>query len=162
MQFDITWTITAIIAVSSFISPIAVALINNHHHAKMRKIELDHDEKLRRLDLQQQATIRQSDIYYMDKKQAFSDFINAASEFSIYKRTRDTYKELENALNRALLFCNVETRQLLLDFLSHVDSTLFSDDLSLQVRQEYNKLLTELSIRLNQELESTKPVIECK
>ncbi len=44
MNVNITWTITAIIAVSSFLSPIAVAIINNLHHAKMRKLELEHDE----------------------------------------------------------------------------------------------------------------------
>ena len=33
MTFDVTWTITAIIAVSSFLSPIAVAIINNMHNS---------------------------------------------------------------------------------------------------------------------------------
>ena len=47
MTFNITWTITAIIAVSSFLSPIAVAIINNHHHVRIRKMELEHDEYMR-------------------------------------------------------------------------------------------------------------------
>lgn len=47
LKFDITWTITAIIAVSSFLSPIAVAVINNLHHAKMRRMELDYDRHIK-------------------------------------------------------------------------------------------------------------------
>lgn len=34
MDFQITWTITAIIAVSSFLSPVVVAVINNRHHSQ--------------------------------------------------------------------------------------------------------------------------------
>ena len=57
MEINITWTITAIIAVSSFLSPIAVAIINNRHHAQIRKMELKHDEYMHWLDLQQSTTI---------------------------------------------------------------------------------------------------------
>lgn len=41
MKFDITWSITAIIAVSSFLSPIVVSIINNKHQYAMRKLELN-------------------------------------------------------------------------------------------------------------------------
>lgn len=58
MNFDITWTITAIIAVSSFLSPIVVAIINNFHQARIRQIELEHDRHIRLLDIQHQASIR--------------------------------------------------------------------------------------------------------
>ena len=74
MAIEITWTITAIIAVSSFISPIFVAIINNKHQIKMRRLELEHDEYMRQLDLQQQTMVRQFDIYYADKKSCFSQF----------------------------------------------------------------------------------------
>lgn len=71
MEINITWTITAIIAVSSFLSPIVVAIINNRHHARLRKMELEHDEYIRWLDLQQTTTVKQFDIYYADKKKIF-------------------------------------------------------------------------------------------
>ena len=41
MKLDITWTITAIIAVASFLSPVIVTLFNNHHDYKVRKLEID-------------------------------------------------------------------------------------------------------------------------
>lgn len=68
MSLDITWTITAIIAVSSFLSPIVVAIINNRHQARLRKYELEHDRQIKQIDLNQQALIRQADVYYADKK----------------------------------------------------------------------------------------------
>ena len=73
MTFDVTWTITAIIAVSSFLSPIAVAIINNMHNTKMRKIELEHDEYIRWLNFQQSTIINQFNVYYSDKKNAFAE-----------------------------------------------------------------------------------------
>lgn len=71
MKFDITWTITSIIAVSSFLSPIFVACVNNWHHSKIRQLELEHDRALKRIDLQLQASIRQLDVYYNDKNLLF-------------------------------------------------------------------------------------------
>ena len=57
MTIEITWTITAIIAVSSFLSPIFVARINNKHQEKLRKLELEHDEYMRQLDLQDRKSV---------------------------------------------------------------------------------------------------------
>lgn len=94
MNFDITWTITAVIAVSSFLSPVAVTIISNRHQAKLRALELEHDERLRKLDLKHQIVIKQLDIYYADKKDAFSNFLNAAGLFSIGKQSRQSYERL--------------------------------------------------------------------
>lgn len=41
MKFDLTWTITAIIAVTSILSPVIVTLINTHHNYKIRRLEID-------------------------------------------------------------------------------------------------------------------------
>lgn len=41
MKFDLTWTITAIIAVASFMSPVIVTLLNNRHNYKVKKLEID-------------------------------------------------------------------------------------------------------------------------
>ena len=39
MNFEITWTITAIIALVSLISPILVTILNNRHDYKVRRLE---------------------------------------------------------------------------------------------------------------------------
>ena len=162
MEFDITWTITAIIAVSSFFSPIVVAILNNHHHAKMRKMELTHDEKMRQLDLEQQAIIRQFDIYYSDKKTAFCDFLLAAGTFSASKQTFNNYGKLHETIDKALLFCNPVNQAALRNFLKYIDTSAFGGDCSPSSRLEYSATLTELAVSLNQELEMTKPVMERK
>lgn len=41
MKVNLTWTITAIIAAASFLSPVIVTLINNHHDYKIKKLEFD-------------------------------------------------------------------------------------------------------------------------
>ena len=41
MNIVLTWSITAIIAVASLISPIIVTFLNNRHNYKMKKLEID-------------------------------------------------------------------------------------------------------------------------
>lgn len=43
-EFDITVTISAIVAISAVISPIFTAIINNHYQLKLKKIELKQKE----------------------------------------------------------------------------------------------------------------------
>ena len=159
MNVNITWTITAIIAVSSFLSPIAVAIINNLHHAKMRKLELEHDEYLRRLNLQQQFVTRQFDIYYLDKKNAFSDFMKQAGIFSMGKPSNISYESLHSSIDVCLLFCNKQNKQLLCDFQKYIDNIAFGGGYSSGELSSYSQKLNEISFSLNKELESTKPVI---
>lgn len=162
LTFDITWTITAIIAVSSFLSPIFVARINNRHSAKMRELDLAHDETMRKLDLQHQATIKQFDIYYADKKAAFSEFMRAAGHYSMGKQSASSYESMHAAVDNALLFCNSENQALLCDFLRYIDTSAFGGGCSPKERTTYSERLNAVAISLNKELESTKPVTDRK
>ena len=159
MEINITWTITAIIAVSSFLSPIVVAMINNRHHARLRKMELEHDEYIRWLDLQQTTAVKQFDIYYADKKKSFADFANAAGQFSFSKQTAQAYQELQSTTHIAMLYCNKSNYDLLSGFLEYADS-IFGNGYTRNERDEYTKTLTSITTSLNEELASTKPVIQ--
>lgn len=159
MEINITWTITAIIAVSSFLSPIVVAIINNRHHARLRKMELEHDEYIRWLDLQQTTTVKQFDIYYADKKKSFADFANAAGQFSFSKQTAQAYQALQSSAHTAMLYCSHSNYDLLSDFLEYADN-IFGSDYTKAERDEYTKTLTSVITSLNEELASTKPVIQ--
>lgn len=161
MKFDVTWTITAIIAVSSFLSPIFVAIINNRHHAKIRKMELEHDEHIRWLDFQQSTIIKQFDVYYEDKKKAFSDFAHAAGLFSFAKQHSQEYQSLQSATHIAMLYCTPSNYDLLSDFLEYADN-IFGDRYTKNERDDYTKTLTTVITSLNEELASTKPVIQCE
>lgn len=161
MAIEITWTITAIIAVSSFLSPIFVAKINNKHQEKLRKLELEHDEYMRQLDLQQQMMIKQFDIYYLDKKTAFSNFLHAAGKYSMGKEYSRYYEDLLATLQTALLFCNKDSRLLLSTFLEYANK-IFGGNYSSHEREEYSKTLAAVTNALNKELNLTKPVINSK
>lgn len=53
-EMDISLTITSIIALCALLSPIITALINNHHHLKMKKLELQEQERVHKLEHQKQ------------------------------------------------------------------------------------------------------------
>lgn len=160
MKIDVTWTITAIIAVSSFLSPIAVAIINNLHQAKMRKMELDHDRQIKELNLKQQAIIRQTDICYADKKNACSEVLRCAGTFASNKKSTEKYKNLHSAIDTAFLFCSYGTRRYLDYFLEQIDQTFFGDGLSESERISYSNEVSALANALSNDLESTKPVVD--
>lgn len=160
MKIDITWTITAVIAASSILSSILVAIINNKYQSKIRKMELEHAEHMHQLDLQQQIISRQFDIYYSNKREAFSEFMNAAGNFSAGKNSSTSYRELHSAIDKALLFCDQENQALLCNFQNYIDTKAFGEKYSLEERSTYSKTLNKISLSLNHELESSKPVIQ--
>lgn len=160
MKIDVTWTITAIIAVSSFLSPIAVAIINNLHQAQMRKMELNYNRQIKELDLKQQAITRQTGIYYFDKKTAFSDVLKYAGRFASQKYDLTSYNLLHSAIDVAMLFSSYETRSALNIFLDHVDHIYFGTGASEEERANYSDAVSFLASSLNLELESTKPVVD--
>ena len=159
MSLDITWTITAIIAVSSFLSPIVVAIINNRHQARLRKYELEHDRQIKQIDLNQQALIRQADVYYADKKAAFVEFAKCAGAFSMDRSRTARYQALHSAIDNALLFCNSENQAMLIDFQILVDTELFGSSYNPDERANYSTRVAKILTFLNKELESTKPII---
>lgn len=162
MNFDITWTITAIIAVSSFLSPIVVAIINNFHQARIRQIELEHDRHIRLLDIQHQASIRQLDIYYADKKNAFQDFAKCAGALSFSSNLPSHYTALHSSIDIALLFCCPENQEKLRDFMNFVETESFGNKSTQKDRIIYSQHLNDVLLALNRELESAKPIMQCK
>lgn len=73
------WSLaTAIIAViSSVLSPVLTALINNHHQQKLKRMELEYQR-----DLQ----------LYNDKRATFESFLNAACGYIGYRSTNERQK----------------------------------------------------------------------
>ena len=162
MNFDITWTITAIIAVSSFLSPIAVAIINNSHHARIKKLELEHVKGVRCLDILYQASIRQMDIYYADKKNAFENFAKCAGNFSLSRNNPNAYEALHSSIDKAFLFCCAKNQNRLFEFMCFIDTEIFGSNTSKDSRNVYSQRLHDILLALNLELEATKPVINCE
>lgn len=109
MKFDITWTITSIIAVSSFLSPVLVAIINNRHQRKMRKMELEHDIAVKKLT-----------IHYEDKKKAFSDFLFNAGIMCSNNVAYEIKQNFFACVQTASLFASAENQNLISKFASDI------------------------------------------
>lgn len=62
-NLDLSFTITAIIAICSLVSPIATAVINNHHQKSMKKLEYQEQEKQRKIER---------------KREIYEDYVRAA------------------------------------------------------------------------------------
>lgn len=161
MKFDITWTITIVMAFSSVFSSIAIAIINNRHNEKLQKMKLEHDFKLQELQIEQQENFNLSSIYYSDKKSAFSDFLKAAGHFPEDKQSLKNYGSLHASIDNASLFCNSKNRSLLEEFLNFVNTEAFSSGYDTADLTTYSNQVTLLALSLSKELEISKPVINC-
>lgn len=146
MKFDITWTITAVIAFSSVFS--SIAIINNRHNEKLQKMKLEHDFRLQRLRIIQQEKINLSSTYYSDKKSAFSDFLKAAGHFSEDKQSLKNYGILHASIDNASLFCDSKNQLLLEEFLYFVNTEAFSSGYGTADLTTYSNQVTELALSI--------------
>ena len=109
MNLDITWIITTVIAVSSFLSPICVARINNKHQRKLRKLEIEHDMALKKLT-----------VFYEDKKNAFSDFLYSAGLVCTDEQSQDEELKFYARSQLAVLFATTENQNLISRFTDEI------------------------------------------
>lgn len=154
---DLSWTITGIIGCAALFSPIAVALINNHHAYKMRKLDIAHEERKTQMALAHEAAQKQFEVYYADKRIAFSTLLKEAGNFSTHKQDLDDYSSLHSAVDNAILFCNSDTQKFLISFIERIDEEIFGGSYTDRERTVYTSLITALGHQLNKELASTKP-----
>lgn len=80
-------TVTIVIAISAIISPILVAIINNHHQAKMKKLEFKHQENLKNLEIKE--THEKKVIDYIHS--IYESYLKSASRY-ISNPTNDNKK----------------------------------------------------------------------
>ena len=95
MGIKLTWTISTIIAVSSFISSVVVALINNKQQQKIHEMDLDYDKSVAELRVKQEIFHSQTEKNYTDKKNAYIRFIEAAGNFIYDPSHSQSYDELK-------------------------------------------------------------------
>ena len=136
-EFDMTVTISIILAICALFAPSITAIINNRHNYKIRKLELKHDEYL-----------HHSNIQYHNKYETYKNFIEAAGKYSMYNDYSRNYTEILSALQSTLLICDSETLPLLLNFQDYIKKFNSIN------REEYVQLLTAITKSLNRELTS--------
>lgn len=148
-EADLSFTITTIIALIALVSPILVALINNAHHSKIRKMEL-----------QKQMEQKQFDTYYSDKEKAYSEFAHYAGTLVAKIDYADSYSDLYSSIHKVLLLCDQENKQLLTDFINHLNPVLIGkSDTTQEWEEAYLVKLSALTVALNNELRSTANAI---
>ena len=117
MTFNLDLTIAGILSISSIISSVGIALVNNKHQSKIHEDNLAHDQQIRKLELLQQAESIQLNTYYSDKKKVFADFIKAANDYISNSSYFSSLAAVTASANNALLYCNDESRKGLLGFM---------------------------------------------
>lgn len=149
-ETNFSLTITSIIALVALFSPICVAIINNLHHTKIRKIEL-----------QNQTEQKQFEIYYSDKVTAFTNLTSTAGKLITDIDNGKNYTDIYMNFHNALLLCNAENQSLITDFVSFVNTQLMSGQKpTKEWEKEYLSKLSTLSISLNNELCTTAQSIK--
>lgn len=153
-----TWDTSSVLALATVISSVLIAAINSRSQRKIHEKDIQHEDYSHWLDLQEKLFIDQRNIYYSDKKKAFSDFVNAAAVFIVEPATRRPYENVQTALRTAMLFCSRENYDLLYLFSLDIDE-IFCSNVPGTFRKKYNQKLSDIAKSLNLELESTKPVV---
>lgn len=156
MKIDFTVTFAVIIAFASVISPIFVSFINNRHNAKMRLKEMAHEQELKRIELEHEYAVKQLDVYFLEKKKAFEQFLIAAGKLLMTIGSVKGIPELHAVAATAILYCSTDNKKRILEFLKYSDTEanrLY--DLPKNERVEFSEKIAELSYHLNEELKST-------
>lgn len=147
-NINISFTITAIIAIVALFSPIFVAVINNKHQIKIRQIELNNNIQQKKFET-----------YYMDKSNAFRSFLINAGQYCSNYWKPEFHALMLSSLENALLFCeNKISTDALIAFSLYINSkfsTLKNDNKSIDDILELSNKISELSIILNKELLNT-------
>lgn len=94
LNFDLTVSISVILALAAIISPILTALINNRHHTKIRKMEM------------QQQTYENTILH---KRTVFENYLKVAGKCIYYSDT-SSLKEYGEFYFHALMYAPPELR----------------------------------------------------
>lgn len=150
VETNFTVTFTVIIALVALVSPIIVAIINNIHHTKIRKLELE-----------SQMEQRQFDVYYSDKVKAFTNLTNSGGTLITEIGNGNSYRDIYIHFHNALLLCNEENQSLIIEFVEFVNKQLMSAEKpSHEWELEYLYKLSALTVSLNNELCTTADSIK--
>ena len=156
MGIKLTWTISTIIAVSSFVSSVVVALINNKQQQKIHEMDLDDDKSVAELRVKQEIFHSQTEKNYTDKKNAYIRFIEAAGNFVYDPSDSQSYVDLLTASSNVILFCTDKTHKLLSDFITYTENFTECRILPDDELKNYHQNLSKLSLAFREELENLR------
>ena len=139
-KINLTVTISVIVALAALISPIIVACINNWHHTKIRRLELEHDMSMKKLS-----------IFYEDKKNAFSNFLLNAGKVCTDEESNVEELDFYAYAQLASLFASTENRQRISRFTSEIMQYL-NTGIPPERYDYFLKAVSDIADALNNEL----------
>lgn len=97
--------LTVGVAIAAFISPVAVAFMNNRNSRLIRKSELEHEEIMKKIECEHSLSVERTSSILSLKSQVFMDLIDRLAKY--YESSlNDTYKaDLLSSLYKAAMYC---------------------------------------------------------
>lgn len=124
-QFSLILTIG--VAIAAFISPVAVALINNRHSRKLRSAELKHAECMKRIECHYLLDKEQLSLSFQNKNDAFTELVRLSGEFYNDNDNTELLSKLYSAIYKASMYCSShESQNSITGFVYHVNTRFHS------------------------------------
>lgn len=129
-MLDLSTILTVGVGFAAFLSPLAVASLNNRHQRKLKEIELEHALQLKKLELEHNFQLREAelaqrtyekqlDITYQSKKSAFINFIDATGRYYLDMENEELFAAFSScAYNAAMLCVNPQCRSSIASFVT--------------------------------------------
>lgn len=115
------------LAIAAIISPIAVALLNNRHQTKLKKLELNHAKAIKALELEHHLAEKQLDITFQNKKEAFHNLLDLSVEHYLKPDDTDLVLKLYSSAYKAASLCTREDCQnSILCFVSDISGKIYT------------------------------------
>jgi len=105
-NLDLSISIAVIIALTALISPIIVALINNKHQYKMKKMEYEENEKAKLLEIQSEFKRHQWDTYYSKATVVYEELAKNVGMFLGDTSYIEPYSKSIASINQALVYAD--------------------------------------------------------
>lgn len=141
-----------LITLVTILTSTLVTVISNVYSLRIRKVEI-----------KTQSMQKQFDLYYTEKSNTFKEFVSVSSSLVLNINDGDIFDKVLSATHKAMLMCNEENKTLLKDFAEFVDARLFSGTKpTIEWRTSYWNKLSEVTLSLNNELDSTSDLISPK
>ena len=129
---NVSTIISVGLAIAAILSPILVAILNNAHQIKMRKIELLHDETLRKIEGKQKLVEKHIEFVMQGKKQAFDEFIETAGACYNDISDKKLFTALYASAYKAASQCSCEeSRRTIVDFVESSSEMYGKHDVNL-------------------------------
>lgn len=141
------------IALAAVISPIFVAIINNLHSSKIRKIELEHDEEMKRIEASKRTFEKHYETEFLSKSKAFSNLMECASQYYADMSNPDKLASLYASAFTAVSLCSIqECRNKITNFIESANNMFYSNEIDVHSKENFIFDMSVLSNSLTKEL----------